>query len=199
MKVYLKGTQPEVITQKLILDKKEEVNPELAALYNKYKAGFDLQFKLPTSYSSYETQDDFVDYYPFVPYQFKLSLQVFNSFLNRGYVAKELKGNERSIIKLLQSTAKTNADPFVPYQFKLSLQVFNSFLNRGYVAKELKGNERSIIKLLQSTAKTNADAELGKFISFDELYNNMFEEGLQARGQKAVDNALRMARTYQTL
>lgn len=151
VKVSLKGTQPEVITQKRILDKKEEVKPELAALYNKYKAGFDLQFKLPISYSSYETQDDFVDYYP-----------------------------------------------FVPYQFKLIMQVFNSFLNLGYVAKEVKGNERSIIKVIHSTAKTNADAELGKFISFDELYNNMFEEGLQARGQKAVDNALRMARTYQT-
>lgn len=151
VKVSLKGTQPEVITQKRILDKKEEVKPELAALYNKYKAGFDLQFKLPTSYSSYETQDDFVDYYP-----------------------------------------------FVPYQFKLIMQVFNSFLNLGYVAKEVKGNERSIIKVIHSTAKTNADAELGKFISFDELSNNMFEEGLQARGQKAVDNALRMARTYQT-
>ena len=50
---------------------------------------------------------------------------------------------------------------------------------------------------IHSTAKTNADAELGKFISFDELYNNMFEEGLQARGQKAVDNAIRMARTYE--
>lgn len=145
VKVSLKGTQPEVITQKRILDKKEEVKPELVALYNKYKAGFDLQFKLPTSYSSYETQDDFVDYYP-----------------------------------------------FVPYQFKLIMQVFNSFLNLGYVAKEVKGNERSIIKVIHSTAKTNADAELGKFISFDELYNNMFEEGLQARGQKAVDNALRM-------
>ena len=151
VKVSLKGTQPEVITQKRILNKKEEVKPELAALYNKYKAGFDLQFKLPTSYSSYETQDDFVDYYP-----------------------------------------------FVPYQFKLIMQVFNSFLNLGYVAKEVKGNERSIIKVIHSTAKTNADADLGKFISFDELYNNMFEEGLQARGQKAVDNALRMARTYQT-
>lgn len=151
VKVSLKGTQPEVITQKRILDKKEEVKPELVALYNKYKAGFDLQFKLPTSYSSYESQDDFVDYYP-----------------------------------------------FVPYQFKLIMQVFNSFLNLGYVAKEVKGNERSIIKVIHSTAKTNADAELGKFISFDELYNNMFEEGLQARGQKAVDNALRMARTYQT-
>lgn len=151
VKVSLKGTQPEVITQKRILDKKEEVKPELAALYNKYKAGFDLQFKLPTSYSSYDSQADFIDYYP-----------------------------------------------FVPYQFKLIMQVFNSFLNLGYVAKEVKGNERSIIKVIHSTAKANAEAELGKFISFDELYNNMFEEGLQARGQKAVDNALRMARTYQS-
>ncbi|MDU6603366.1 MAG: BREX system P-loop protein BrxC [Bacteroides stercoris] len=151
VKVSLKGTQPEVITQKRILDKKEEVKDTLASLYNKYKAGFDLQFKLPNSYSSYDSQDDFIDYYP-----------------------------------------------FVPYQFKLIMQVFNSFLNLGYVAKEVKGNERSIIKVIHSTAKANADAELGKFISFDELYNNMFEEGLQARGQKAVDNALRMARTYQT-
>ena len=151
VKVSLKGTQPEVITQKRILDKKEEVKPELAALYNKHKAGFDLQFKLPTAYSSYDSEQDFVDYYP-----------------------------------------------FVPYQFKLIMQVFNSFLNLGYVAKEVKGNERSIIKVIHSTAKANAEAEVGKFISFDELYNNMFEEGLQTRGQKAVDNALRMARTYHT-
>ena len=151
VKVSLKGTQPEVITQKRILDKKEDVKPELASLYNKYKAGFDLQFKLPTSYSSYDSQDDFVDYYP-----------------------------------------------FVPYQFKLIMQVFNSFLALGYVAKEVKGNERSIIKVIYSTAKANAEANLGKFISFDELYNNMFEEGLQARGQKARQNAIDMSRTYQT-
>lgn len=150
VKVSLKGTQPEVITQKRILDKKEEVKPDLEELYDKQKAAFDLQFKLPNSYSSYDSKEDFVAYYP-----------------------------------------------FVPYQFKLIMQVFNSFLALGYVAKEVKGNERSIIKVIHSTAKTNADAELGKFISFDELYNNMFEEGLQARGQKAVDNAMRMARTYE--
>ena len=150
VKVSLKGTQPEVITQKRILDKKEETKDTLAALYHKYKAGFDLQFKLPNSYDSYRSQDDFVNYYP-----------------------------------------------FVPYQFKLIMQVFNSFLNLGYVAKEVKGNERSIIKVIHSTAKANAEAEVGKFVSFDELYNNMFEEGLQARGQKAVDNALNMARRYQ--
>ena len=151
VKVSLKGTQPEVITQKRILDKKEEVKATLANLYQKHKNAFDLQLKLPNSYNSYNSEDDFVDYYP-----------------------------------------------FVPYQFKLIMQVFNSFLNLGYVAKEVKGNERSIIKVVHSTAKANADTELGKFISFDELYNNMFEEGLQARGQRAVDNALRMARTYET-
>ena len=150
VKVSLKGTQPEVITQKRILDKKKGVMPTLEKLYDQQKAAFGLQFKLPNSYVAYESKDDFVAYYP-----------------------------------------------FVPYQFKLIMQVFNSFLNLGYVAKEVKGNERSIIKVIHSTAKNNADEEVGKFVSFDELYNNMFEEGLQARGQKAVDNAIRMARKYE--
>lgn len=150
VKVSLKGTQPEVITQKRILDKSNAVVPTLERLYDKQKAAFGLQFKLPNSYVAYESKDDFVAYYP-----------------------------------------------FVPYQFKLIMQVFNSFLNLGYVAKEVKGNERSIIKVIHSTAKNNANEEVGKFVSFDELYNNMFEEGLQARGQKAVDNAIGMARKYE--
>ena len=150
VKVSLKGTQPEVITQKRILDKKDGVIDTLASLYREKSPSFNLQFKLPNSYTSYENQEEFIAYYP-----------------------------------------------FVPYQFKLIMQVFNSFLNLGYVAKEVKGNERSIIKVIHATAKKNAEAEVGKFISFDELYNNMFEEGLQAKGQKAVDNALRMAATYE--
>ena len=85
VKVSLKGTQPEVITQKRILDKKEEVKPSLEKLYDKQKAAFGLQFKLPSSYESYTSKEDFVAYYPFVPYQFKLIMQVFNSFLNLGY------------------------------------------------------------------------------------------------------------------
>ena len=149
VKVSLKGTQPEVITQKRILDKKDEVVPALSKLYEQQKASFGLQFKLPNSYAAYESKEDFIAYYP-----------------------------------------------FVPYQFKLIMQVFNSFLQLGYVAKEVKGNERSIIKVIHSTAKACAEEELGRFVSFDELYNNMFEEGLQARGQRAVDNALRMAREY---
>ena len=147
--VSLKGTQPELITQKRILDKKEDVKPALEAMYEAQKDSFNLQFRLPTSYTGYETEDDFVAYYP-----------------------------------------------FVPYQFKLITKVFDSFLNLGYVSKEVKGNSRSIIKVVHATAKNQADEPVGKFVSFDELYNSMFEEGLQARGQKAVENAQHMASTY---
>ncbi len=33
-------------------------------------------------------------------------MQVFNSFVNLGFVEKEVKGNERSIIKVTHSTAR---------------------------------------------------------------------------------------------
>ena len=149
VKVSLKGTQPEVITQKRILDKAETAKPVLEKLYEEKSPSFPLQFKLPNSYNAYDSEKDFVDYYP-----------------------------------------------FVPYQFKLIMQVFNSFLQLGYVATEVKGNERSIIKVIHATAKANRNEEVGKFISFDELYNNMFEEGLQAQGQRAFNNARDMAKKY---
>lgn len=149
VKVSLKGTQPEVITQKRILDKAEAAKPVLEKLYEEKSPSFPLQFKLPNSYNAYDSEKDFVDYYP-----------------------------------------------FVPYQFKLIMQVFNSFLQLGYVATEVKGNERSIIKVIHATAKANRKEEVGKFISFDELYNNMFEEGLQAQGQRAFNNARDMAKKY---
>lgn len=149
VKVSLKGTQPEVITQKRILNKDEKAKPVLAKLYEEKSPSFPLQFKLPNSYNAYEDEKNFIDYYP-----------------------------------------------FVPYQFKLIMQVFNSFLQLGYVATEVKGNERSIIKVVHATARATRHEEVGKFISFDELYNNMFEEGLQAQGQRAFNNARDMAKKY---
>lgn len=150
VKVSLKGTQPEVITQKRILDKKEDVREDLGELYDSKHQDFELRFKLPNSYDGYSDRDNFIDYYP-----------------------------------------------FIPYQFKLIQKVFNNFLNLGYVAKEVKGNERSIIKVVHATAKNRANGEVGEFISFDELYNNMFEEGLQNKGQRAIRNASDIAKKYE--
>ncbi len=150
VKVSLKGTQPEVITQKRILDKKDEVREDLGELYDAKHQDFELRFKLPNSYDGYTDRDNFIDYYP-----------------------------------------------FIPYQFKLITKVFNNFLTLGYVAREVKGNERSIIKVVHATAKKRAQAEVGEFISFDELYNNMFEEGLQNKGQRAIRNATDIAKKYE--
>lgn len=149
VQVSLKGTQPEYITQKRILDKKESAKKPLTQLYKKEENGFSQRFALPASYKGFTSAEEFVDFYP-----------------------------------------------FVPYQFKLIMQVFNNFLHLGYVAKEVKGNERSIIKVVHATAKRNAEEEVGKLISFDQLYDNMFETGLQARGQNAIKNADKMAEEY---
>lgn len=149
VKVSLKGTQPEVITQKRVLEKLPSAKGELAALYAKEHDGFSSRFPLPNGYTSFASEENFIDFYP-----------------------------------------------FVPYQFRLIMQVFNNFLNLGYVAKEVKGTERSIIKVVHSTARRNADEPVGRLISFDELYNNMFEEGLTNRGQNAIKNAMEVAQQY---
>ena len=81
VKVSLKGTQPEVITQKRILDKKEEVKEVLGDLYAEKSPAFDLQFKLPNSYSAYSSKDDFVAYYPFVPISLNSSCRCLTHFL----------------------------------------------------------------------------------------------------------------------
>lgn len=149
VKISLKGTQPEYITQKRILDKNGNAEIELGKLYDAKKNAITNQFQLPASYHGFADKREFINYYP-----------------------------------------------FVPYQFRLIMQVFNSFVNLGFVAREVKGNERSIIKVTHATAKKTKDEEVGKFISFDEFYNAMFQGSLMNLGQRAIKNAEEMAKDY---
>lgn len=143
--VSFKGKNSDYITQKRILDKKEEVKGSLRELYGKNKDSFSVQFKLPRDFDTYTDADDFINFYP-----------------------------------------------FQPYQLKLVKAVFDSFLQLGYVAREVKGTERSVIKVVHATAKNCAGDEVGRYITFDELYNNMFSEGLQYSGQKIVGRGISM-------
>ncbi|MCO6024885.1 BREX system P-loop protein BrxC [Prevotella cerevisiae] len=115
----LQGTNPEYITQKRILDKKGEAEIFLEEMYKKDKAKLDAQFILPTTYSSYKDAKDFADYYPFVPYQFRLIMKVLDSFVNLDYVDRQVKGNERSLINITFSIAKETAEhdvgEFIPF------------------------------------------------------------------------------------
>lgn len=79
--------------------------------------------------------------------------------------------------------------PFVPFQLDLILKVFSAFQVLGYVMKEVKDNSRSIIRVTHATAKANCEQKVGKFMSFDQFYNTMFQNSLQNSGTRAIENA----------
>lgn len=105
-RIALQGTNTEYITQKRILDKDPDAVVELGKLYDKKAAALDAQFNLPTGYRKYANKQDFIDYYPFVPYQFQLIMNVFDAFVALQYVDTEVKGNERSVLKITHKTAQ---------------------------------------------------------------------------------------------
>lgn len=147
--VSLKGTQPEVITQKRILSKTPTAELHLIEHYNKHKNAIETQFdNLPRGYRKFNDASDFADYYPFVPYQFKLLMDVFNNFVELSFVNKEVKGNERSIIKITHSTANKSRneevgnfisfDQFYEHMFRNSLTAIGlkAISHANSVAKE---------------------------------------------------------------
>lgn len=106
VRVSLKGAQTEYITQQRLLSKNDAGVGELNALYDRKKSALESQFILPASYDAYADKKNFIDFYPFVPYQFRLIMQVFDSFVEHSYVDVQVKGNERSILKVTHTTAK---------------------------------------------------------------------------------------------
>lgn len=146
VKVSLEGTQPEYITQKRILEKNGTGMAELNKLYAKKKTAIDTQFQLPTGYQAFDTQEKFVDFYPFIPYQFRLIQQVFQAFRERGFVEKEQAGTERSIIRVTHATAKNRMNDevgaFIPFDAFYNISFTNSLMATGQRAIS---NARAII------------------------------------------------------
>jgi len=106
IRVPLVGTSDDEITRIRILSKKPEKIFDLQELYKQERSAIDTQFDLPASYHAYQTQEDFVNYYPFVPYQFRLIKQVLDNFVQLQFIDKQNKGTERAIIKITHNTAK---------------------------------------------------------------------------------------------
>lgn len=110
VKVALKGANTEFVTKKRVLGKEEAVIGMIGSLYDNNKEAISAQFTLPTSFNGFSDKDDFVSYYPFVPYQFQLLIRVFDSFVQKQFVDKEVKGNERSVLKITHNTVFNTRD-----------------------------------------------------------------------------------------
>jgi len=138
VRMSLKGTKPEYITQKRVLEKNGTGEKELGKMYDDKKNALEAQFQLPATYNAYGNRDEFIGYYPFVPYQLRLIQQVFNSFVDHGFVDTEVKGNERSIIKVTYNTAQLTKDEdvghFIGFDQFFHAMFQNSLTNKGQKA-----------------------------------------------------------------
>jgi len=119
-RIALESHNADYITQKRVLDKKEGVRSELEYYYTKNKEEISQKFIfMHSAYKSYNDIDSFKLAYPFVPYQFKLISDVFDAFSSAGYVIKEVKDNERSVLGITHKTVRLFAEnemgDFVPF------------------------------------------------------------------------------------
>ena len=140
VRASLQGTKPEYITQQRILEKKGDAEIMLGELYDQDKAKLDAQFVLPSTYQAYSGKEDFIAYYPFVPYQLRLIMKVLDAFVNQGYVDKQVKGNERSLLNITYSVAKEtgneNVGQFVSFDQFFGPMLQGSMQHLGTSAKE---------------------------------------------------------------
>lgn len=120
----------EVIKLRL-LKKNEAATQSLAALYQQKTAILrnQINFIDCADLPGYNTQQDFISTYPFIPYQFNLLQKVFTQIRLMGAAGKHLAEGERSLLDAFQIASKVVADEalgaLVPFHlFYLAVEGF---------------------------------------------------------------------------
>ena len=167
-RISLESTDAAYITQKRVLDKNSDGEKILTKLFREQQDAIEMQFKLHHDlYKGYEGEEDFILAYPFIPYQFRLISNVFESFQNLGYVIREVKDNERSILGITHYTARQNADleveSFIP---------FDAFFNNQFTAN-MQHRGRKAIEPALSLSFVKNDAFTGRVVRVLFMISNL--------------------------
>lgn len=141
-RVSLDSQDVSLITKKRILTKKPEGMEVLTQLYKQNKGAIDNQFFFENDlYDGYPNDEDFYLTYPFVPYQFQLISDVFESFSRAGYVGEGVRNTERSILGITHFTAKLAKEEelgyFIPFDlfFNQELEKDLTHFARGLITR----------------------------------------------------------------
>jgi hypothetical protein len=127
-RISLQSQDASYITKKRILDKNSEGIKTLKSFYDSNKDAIEHQFHFSHDlYKGFSDIDDFNLSYPFVPYQFRLISDVFDSFSNINYVIKEVKDNERSVLGITHFTVKEHAEKDIGF-----FMPFDAFFNKQF-------------------------------------------------------------------
>ncbi len=109
-RLSLSSANTDEVIQRRILEKKQEVVNKLEDLYRNNADILKNQLSFSNTgmtLTSYNTEDDFVRNYPFIPYQFKLIQKVFETIRRAGATGLHLSRGERSMLEAFQYAGQT--------------------------------------------------------------------------------------------
>jgi hypothetical protein len=132
----LESQSADQIARKRVLDKSPEGGEELREYFDAHEAPIRNQFQRIESelYPGYKEKEQFIDHYPFVPYQFKLIQEVIQAFEDAGFFVSGVSSTERSLIGNTHEVAQACMDEevgyFVPFDLFYNAQIADHLTNR---------------------------------------------------------------------
>ncbi|MCK5664487.1 MAG: BREX system P-loop protein BrxC, partial [Thiotrichaceae bacterium] len=132
-RIALSSSNTNEVIQKRLLEKTEPARENLSSIYAqkgdilRNQLSFD---KTTTAeLSNYSDNVEFIDNYPFIPYQYLLVQKVFESIRSKGATGKHLAMGERSLLDAFQTAAKQikdkETDVLIPFHcFYASIESF---------------------------------------------------------------------------
>ena len=114
IKLNLTSQNANEVIQKRLLEKKDEVKSDLVSIYKKVENSLKsiLKFEGKTrDYKSYKNEEDFIKWYPFIPYQLDLFQSVIKSLSEHNFFqGRHQSTGERSMLDVVQYIAQKAAD-----------------------------------------------------------------------------------------
>jgi hypothetical protein len=136
------------VIKKRILEKNDFGKDKLSLIYHDNSAVLRnlIHFSQGTvlDLKGYGSEEEFIDTYPFVPYQFRLLQEVFNQIRRHGASGKHLSEGERSMLSAFQDAAKKLAahEPGVLVPFYYFYDSVHEFLD-GSIQRVITRSEES--------------------------------------------------------
>nr|WP_089612556.1 BREX system P-loop protein BrxC [Dehalobacterium formicoaceticum] len=160
-RLSLSSANVDEVINKRILDKKEVAKDTLKLLYFEKEAILKnlITFSTDTpEMKTYKTVEDFIQVYPFIPYQFRLLQAVFTAIRQHGASGKHLSEGERSLLSAFQEAAvqyaEQEAGALIPFSaFYETIETFLDHNIRGVFIygesnEKLLPNDLEVLKVL---------------------------------------------------
>ena len=160
-RLSLSSRNVDEVIRKRLLEKNEVAKATLNDLFIQQQSSLKnlLTFSSDTAEMKiYNNAQEFIDFYPFIPYQFKLLQQVFNGIRIKGASGKHLSEGERSLLSAFQESAIQNMNEELGYfiPFSTFYKTIESFLEPTVV--------RAIANAVDNERLTDFDVEVLKVL-----------------------------------